>query len=241
MNKADLIEALTPALGGRAEASLAVETIVDVVLREVAGGGSVGITGFGTFEGVRRAPRTGRNPRTGEAVPIPGTTAPRFRPGAYFKDVVADPSRLPAEGLAGVRVGSHAEATGEATGLRRSATGTGAKSGATTRAAARPSTEKATTGKPSSVRRTAAEKASAAPTSTADAGTTAPELPLGDGGVDAGESISMTVIKEKKRQLARAKDDSKGGKKNKKKDKSKDKDKAKKKDKKKGKKKSKKD
>lgn len=109
MNKVELIEALAPRLGGRQLAAMAVEALVDAVLREVAAGGSVGITGFGTFEKVDRAPRTGRNPHTGEPVPIAATSSPRFRPGAYFKEVVADPERLPTEGLAGVRVGSHGE------------------------------------------------------------------------------------------------------------------------------------
>ncbi|QDO89174.1 HU family DNA-binding protein [Ornithinimicrobium ciconiae] len=103
MNKADLIEALTPTLGSRRDATLAVDALVDVVLREVAAGGSVGITGFGTFERTERAPRTGRNPRTGQIVPIAGTRSPRFRPGTYFKKVVTDPSDLPEDGLAGGR------------------------------------------------------------------------------------------------------------------------------------------
>ena len=94
MNKADLIEAVAPRVGGRAVATLAVESLVDLILREVATGGSVVVTGFGTFEKVDRAARTGRNPRTGEAVPIGATSSPRFRPAAYFKDVVGDPSRL---------------------------------------------------------------------------------------------------------------------------------------------------
>lgn len=103
MNKADLIDALSERLGSRHDATLAVEGLVDIVIREVTAGGSVGITGFGTFERTDRAPRTGRNPRTGESVPIAGTSSPRFRPGTYFKRVVADPSGLPAEGLAGGR------------------------------------------------------------------------------------------------------------------------------------------
>lgn len=104
MNKAELIEQVSPRLGGKQAATVAVEVLLDAILREVAAGGSVGITGFGTFERVERAPRTGRNPRTGEAVPIAGVQAPRFRPGAYFKDVVTDPGSLPTTGLAGARV-----------------------------------------------------------------------------------------------------------------------------------------
>lgn len=103
MNKAELIDRLSTRLGSRREASLAVEALVDVVIREVAAGGNVGITGFGTFEPTERAPRTGRNPRTGQTVPIAGTRSPRFRPGTYFRAVVSDPGQLPRQGLAGGR------------------------------------------------------------------------------------------------------------------------------------------
>ncbi|MCK0111329.1 HU family DNA-binding protein [Ornithinimicrobium sp. F0845] len=103
MNKAELIDRLSTRLGSRREATLAIEALVDVVIREVAAGGTVGITGFGTFERAERAPRTGRNPRTGQSVPIAGTRTPRFRPGTYFKAVVSDPDELPREGLAGGR------------------------------------------------------------------------------------------------------------------------------------------
>ncbi|MGB5953686.1 MAG: HU family DNA-binding protein [Ornithinimicrobium sp.] len=106
MNKADLIEQIAPSVGGRSSATNAIEVIVDAILREVANGGSVGITGFGTFERIDRAPRTGRNPRTGAPVPIEATSAPRFRPGTYFKNVVNDPSELPSDSLAGVRTGN---------------------------------------------------------------------------------------------------------------------------------------
>lgn len=112
MNKADLIERIAQELGGRAEATTAIEVVVDAILREIAAGGSVGITGFGTFERIDRAPRTGRNPRTGDPVPIDATSAPRFRPGTYFKKVVSDPSELPGDGLAGVRVGNGVDSHG---------------------------------------------------------------------------------------------------------------------------------
>ena len=52
------------------------------------------------------------------------TISPRFRPGAYFKDVVTDPAKLPKDGLAGARVGSDGMAptrSGAPTSVRRSA------------------------------------------------------------------------------------------------------------------------
>ena len=94
MNKADLISIVEPRVGSRKVATDVVESIFDAVIREVAGGGKVAITGFGTFEAAARAPRTGRNPRTGEPVPIRKTVAPRFKPGTTFRSVVASPDLL---------------------------------------------------------------------------------------------------------------------------------------------------
>lgn len=103
MNKADLAAVLEPIVGGSAMASKAVDAMVDAMIREVAGGGTVTLTGFGTFERVERAPRTGRNPRTGQVVRIEATAGPRFRPSPAFRAAVADPSSLPEDGFAGGR------------------------------------------------------------------------------------------------------------------------------------------
>ncbi|MFV0461853.1 MAG: HU family DNA-binding protein [Nostocoides sp.] len=103
MNKADVIRALEGPTGSRKRATAALEAFLDLVIREVAAGGKVSLTGFGTFERTDRAPRTGRNPRTGEAVPIDSTSVPRFKAGTLFKEVVEDPSKLPSSALAGGR------------------------------------------------------------------------------------------------------------------------------------------
>ncbi|CAM2959942.1 MULTISPECIES: HU family DNA-binding protein [Dermacoccus] len=103
MNKADLVDRLEERLGSKRAALEAVEAVVDVIIREVAAGNKVGITGFGTFERVDRAARTGRNPRTGEAVHIDATAVPKFTPGTNFKVVTADPNKLPRTGNAGGR------------------------------------------------------------------------------------------------------------------------------------------
>lgn len=116
MNKADLVDALESRLGGRKAASDAIEAIFDVIIREVARGGKVGITGFGTFERVDRAARTGRNPRTGESVRIESTAVPKFRPGTAFKLYVAEPATLPKTGPAAARAaaGTAAEVRAQA-------------------------------------------------------------------------------------------------------------------------------
>jgi len=95
VNKAELVLALENTLGSRKAATDALDAVLDSIVREVAKGGKVAITGFGTFQKVARAARTGRNPRTGAAVRIKKTTVPRFRPGTAFKGYVADPRSLP--------------------------------------------------------------------------------------------------------------------------------------------------
>src|SRR5258705_2018596 len=101
MNKAELIDVLTEKLGSdRRQATLAVENVVDTIVRAVHKGDSVTITGFGVFEQRRRAARVARNPRTGETVKVKPTSVPAFRPGAQFKAVVSGAQRLPAEGPA---------------------------------------------------------------------------------------------------------------------------------------------
>src|SRR5699024_8546185 len=107
----------------------ALEAVVDTIIREVAKGGSVGITGFGTFEKVARAARTGRNPRTGETVRIRKTSVPKFRAGTQFKEYVAAPSKLPRTGAVGQRASAG------------TATGTAAKS--TTKSATKSAAKKA--------------------------------------------------------------------------------------------------
>ncbi|MBK8733034.1 MAG: HU family DNA-binding protein [Actinomycetales bacterium] len=94
MNKAELALALESKLGSRKLAHDALEAVLETIIREVARGGRVSITGFGTFQKVERGARTGRNPRTGEEVRIRKTTVPRFRPGTSFRAVVADPRKL---------------------------------------------------------------------------------------------------------------------------------------------------
>lgn len=99
MNKTDLIGQLAERLDGdRNQARIAVEGFIDLVQREVQKGRNVSISGFGVFEKRSRAARSARNPRTGEAVKVKKTNVPAFRPGKYFKDVVAGTVKLPRAG-----------------------------------------------------------------------------------------------------------------------------------------------
>jgi DNA-binding protein HU-beta len=89
MNKSQLVDALADRLGDRRTAATAVDALLQIVVDTVRTGGSVSLAGFGVFESRARAARTGRNPRTGEAVDVPATTVPAFRPGTGFRSAVA--------------------------------------------------------------------------------------------------------------------------------------------------------
>jgi DNA-binding protein HU-beta len=66
-----------------------VNAVLQVIRERVVRGERVVLSGFGTFERVRRNARTGRNPHTREAVRIPARNQPSFRPGAAFRQAVA--------------------------------------------------------------------------------------------------------------------------------------------------------
>jgi len=111
VNKGQLIDALESRLGGKKAAAEAVEGFLDVIIRTVAKGEKVGITGFGTFEKALRAARIGRNPRTGASVKIKKTAVPKFKAGTKFRVVVADPKKLPKTAAAGARASAGTSAS----------------------------------------------------------------------------------------------------------------------------------
>lgn len=89
MNKGDLIEAVADQANlSRADASRAVDAVIDSVTKTLQNGDSVSLVGFGTFSVKRRAARTGRNPRTGEAIQISASNVPGFKAGKALKDAV---------------------------------------------------------------------------------------------------------------------------------------------------------
>jgi DNA-binding protein HU-beta len=96
MNKSQLVDALAERLGDRRAAATAVDAVLQIVVDTVRAGDSVSLAGFGVFESRARAARTGRNPRTGEAVEVPATTVPAFRPGTGFRNAVAGDDAAPA-------------------------------------------------------------------------------------------------------------------------------------------------
>ena len=69
-----------------------VENIVNAILNEIiaamARGDRVELRGFGAFSVKQRPARTGRNPRTGEAVPVDEKAVPFFKAGKELRDRV---------------------------------------------------------------------------------------------------------------------------------------------------------
>ncbi|MBQ9614569.1 MAG: HU family DNA-binding protein [Lachnospiraceae bacterium] len=89
MNKTELIAAVAENAGlSKKDAEKAVKAFTDTVTEELKNGGKVQIVGFGTFEVSERAAREGRNPHTGEAMPIAASKAPKFKAGKALKDAI---------------------------------------------------------------------------------------------------------------------------------------------------------
>jgi DNA-binding protein HU-beta len=89
MNKAELIEAIVKETDmTKAAAGRALNAVLDTIVKTVAKKQDVQLIGFGTFKATKRAARTGKNPRTGEALKIAAATVPKFSAGAAFKTAV---------------------------------------------------------------------------------------------------------------------------------------------------------
>lgn len=90
MTRSELISALAasyPQLAA-SDTDLAVKTIIDAMVRSLANGHRIEIRGFGSFSLSQRAPRVGRNPKTGETVLVPGKLVPHFKAGKELRERV---------------------------------------------------------------------------------------------------------------------------------------------------------
>lgn len=89
MNKSELVNAVAENSGlSKSDAGKAVEATLDSITEALKNGDSVSLVGFGTFNVKRREARTGRNPRTGEAIQIKASNVPSFKAGKALKDAV---------------------------------------------------------------------------------------------------------------------------------------------------------
>ena len=89
MNKAELIEHMAQQADlSKAAAARALDAFVGGVKGTLKKSGSVTIVGFGTFVVTKRQARTGRNPRTGDAIKIKSAKVPKFKPGQTLRDAI---------------------------------------------------------------------------------------------------------------------------------------------------------
>jgi DNA-binding protein HU-beta len=89
MNKSDLITAISAKSElSKKESEKALKAFEEAVTEELVKGNKVQLVGFGTFDVADRAAREGRNPQTGESMPIPASKAPRFKVGKALRDAV---------------------------------------------------------------------------------------------------------------------------------------------------------
>lgn len=89
MNKTELIDHIADSADiSKAAATRALDSVIAAVKTTLKKNGSVTLVGFGTFSVGKRAARTGRNPRTGEAIKIKAAKVPKFKPGKALKDAI---------------------------------------------------------------------------------------------------------------------------------------------------------
>ena len=89
LTKADLAELLFDRLGlNKRESKDMVEAFFEIVHASLVQGQDVKLSGFGNFNVRRKAPRPGRNPRTGESIPIKARQVVTFHPSLKLKAMV---------------------------------------------------------------------------------------------------------------------------------------------------------
>lgn len=89
MNQTELIDAVAVTAGiKKSDAAKVIQAVFEGLTGSLAKGEEVRIAGFGIFEVAERAQREGRNPRTGEAVTIAASKAPKFKPAKQLRDAL---------------------------------------------------------------------------------------------------------------------------------------------------------
>jgi len=89
MNKGDLIDSVADHAGlTKADASKAVDAVLDTVTGALKEGDKVTLPGFGTFSTSKRAARSGRNPATGQTIQIKAKTVAKFKAGSKLTEAV---------------------------------------------------------------------------------------------------------------------------------------------------------
>ena len=138
VNKSDLVDRVADKAGStRSQVEGVIEAFFETVRSAAKTGDRVAWPGFGSFSTTQRKARTGRNPRTGEAVKIPATKAVKFSASSTLKDVMNTGS---AKKAGGAKKAAAKKATG---GTKKAAAKkTAAKAAPAKKASAAKSTKK---------------------------------------------------------------------------------------------------
>ena len=89
MTKAELVDVVTRNSElSRKDTEVIVQTVLDSIVDSLKTGEKVELRGFGSFRLRERAPRDGRNPKTGEKVFVPAKRVPYFKPGKDLKELI---------------------------------------------------------------------------------------------------------------------------------------------------------
>ena len=96
MTKRELVIRVANKLGmTQSDVSKIIEGTFDTISHSLASGQRWELRDFGVFEVKTRASRIGRNPRTGDQVPVPERRVVTFRPGKRMKELVAEGDGIP--------------------------------------------------------------------------------------------------------------------------------------------------
>lgn len=96
------------------DVELAVKTLIDYMADTLAEGGRIEVRGFGSFSLHFRAPRVGRNPKTGASVKLHGKYVPHFKSGKELRERVNESMFDASSGNHGERDSKADDAPGEA-------------------------------------------------------------------------------------------------------------------------------
>ena len=89
MNKTELIAIAAESTGmTKKDTERVLNAAIDAITASLVQGEKVQLSGFGTFESKTREARIGRNPHTKEAIDIPATRVPVFKPSKALKDTI---------------------------------------------------------------------------------------------------------------------------------------------------------
>ncbi|SNS52636.1 HU family DNA-binding protein [Noviherbaspirillum humi] len=90
MNKAELIEAIAAETGtSKRQAKDSIELLIDYIKTGLKKEGRFSLSGLGTFSVGQRAARTGRNPKTGEAIKIKASKTAKFKAAPDLKEAAS--------------------------------------------------------------------------------------------------------------------------------------------------------